>query len=180
MKLFTIGHSNHSLEKLVSLLVDHSVITLVDVRSTPYSRFNPQFNKENLKLELPRHNIQYLYKGESLGGRPSDPALYKNKQLPAKKVDYLHEVDYQAVMQRPWFIEGVDDLIEIASQGLTAILCSEEDPAKCHRHHLIACYLMENRPEINILHIRGDGTVQDAASLLKSLHQPPARQTSFL
>jgi uncharacterized protein (DUF488 family) len=179
MKLLTIGHSNHSLDDFVRLLDESGIMILVDVRTSPYSRYNPQFNKESLEVELPRCNIQYVYAGKYLGGRPSDPSLYKSHKLPEEGTDYLHEVDYSAVMERPWFIKGIQQLLEIADQDLTAIMCSEENPADCHRHHLIAKYILEHHPEVQVRHIRGDGTVFGAKQILKSVNSQPAKQDSL-
>jgi len=60
-------------------------------------------------------------------------------------------------MQREWFVRGIERLIEMAYEQTTVIMCSEEDPAHCHRHHLIAKYLLAEYPEIIVRHIRGDG-----------------------
>lgn len=180
MRLYTIGHSNHSLEKFIQLLEENGVMTLIDVRTMPASRYNPQFNKGNLEQALPQRNIQYVFAGQYLGGRPSDPACYKSRSLPAEGADYLHEVDYPEVMKRPWFVKGIERLLELADEQTAAIMCSEEDPAQCHRHHLIAKYLMRERPEVNIRHIRGDGTVFSAASLLVSVDDVKAEQPSLL
>ena len=180
MRLFTIGHSNHSLEKLFELLEGNGVMTLVDVRTMPASRYNPQFNKGNLEQALPQRDIQYVFAGNYLGGRPSDPACYKSRSLPAEGADYLHEVDYPEVMKRPWFTKGIERLLELADEQTTAVMCSEEDPAQCHRHHLIAKYVMREHPEVNVRHIRGDGTVFSAASLRVSVDDVQAEQPSLL
>ena len=179
IKLFTIGHSNHSLEKFIRLLEDNGIMTLVDVRTAPHSRYNPQFNKENLESVLPQRGIQYAHAGRFLGGRPSDPTCYKSRALPAEGADYLHEVDYPEVMQRKWFVQGIDRLLELADEQTTAIMCSEEDPAECHRHHLIARFLMAEHPEVNVRHIRGDGSVFGAKSLHLSLDEPAAEQPTM-
>lgn len=179
MKLFTIGHSAHSAEKFVRLLEMHGVLTLVDVRTAPASRYQPQFNKYNLEQLLPQHTIYYVFAGQALGGRPSDPTCYKSRTLPAEGADYLHEVDYPEVMQRPWFIKGIHRLLELAENQTTAIMCSEEDPAACHRHHLIAKYILREHPTCNVQHIRGDGVVFSAASLWVSVDTPPARQSTL-
>lgn len=171
MKLYTIGHSNHTQEKLVQLLVDNGIQTLVDVRTSPYSRHNPQFNKDNLEFWLSRSKITCIFSGKHLGGRPSDPTCYKHGKVPEEETDYLHEVDYRAVMEKPWFEKAIDDLLETAAESPTAILCSEEDPANCHRHHLIARYILELFPEVEVRHIRGDGRVYGAASILKSVDE---------
>lgn len=176
MKLFTIGHSNHSLEKLLRLLDDNGIELLVDVRTAPYSRYNAQFNRESLEAALVRHGIEYAYAGKYLGGRPTDPTCYKSRTLPAEGTDYLHEVDYPEVMRREWFIKGMDRLLELADERRTAIMCSEEDPAACHRHHLIAAYLMDEHPHVEVQHIRADGSVYGAGCILTSVDDGPAAE----
>ena len=179
MKLYTIGHSNHSLDELGHLLTDNQIETLVDVRTSPYSRYNPQFNKDSFIWDMPRRKIKYVYAGKKLGGHPSDPTCYKAGKTPPEDVDYLNEVDYKAIMERDWFIEGIEELLELTDQQTTAIMCSEEDPVKCHRHHLISQYINEEFPEVEIYHIRGDGIVFNARSIHKSVDKPPAEQLSL-
>jgi uncharacterized protein (DUF488 family) len=179
MELFTIGHSNHSIEKFVGLLDENRIMTLVDVRTTPMSRYNPQFNREALPQDLAAQQIQYVFAGKYLGGRPADPTCYKHRVMPGEGVDYLHEVDYPEVMKRSWFIQGIARLLELADEQTTAVMCSEEDPAQCHRHHLIARYLLRDYPEVRVRHIRADGSVYGAATLRVSVdtkeepEQPP-------
>jgi len=180
MKLYTIGHSNHSIDKFIHLLENNSITTLVDVRTSPYSRHNPQFNKENLEFVLSQREIQYAFAGKYLGGRPSDPACYRSRVLPREGTDYLHEVDYPEVMKRDWFVRGIERLLEMADEHTTAIMCSEENPAECHRHYLIAQYLMDNHPEVDVRHIRGDGTVFSARSIRESLNELSVEQPSLL
>jgi uncharacterized protein (DUF488 family) len=170
MKLYTIGHSNHTIDKLVGLLQANGITRLVDVRSSPYSRFNPQFNRETLEASLTERGIGYTFAGDALGGRPDDPTCYtENSQL----------VDYRCVMQQEWFQDGIKRLLELAVGELTAILCSEEDPARCHRHHLITRYLLDKHPELNIQHIRGDGVVFRAQMISASVDEPPSEQLSL-
>lgn len=180
MKLFTIGHSNHSLERFVRLLEENGVMTLVDVRTAPYSRYNPQFDKETLESALSRHSIQYAFAGEYLGGRPSDPSCYKSRFLPGEGADYLREVDYPEVMRREWFLRAINRLLELADEQTTAIVCSEENPAQCHRHHLIAKFLLREHPEVNVRHIRGDGIIIAAASILAAVEDIQAEQLPLL
>ena len=179
MKIYTIGHSSHPLEKFIRLLEDNGVMLLVDVRSAPYSRYNPQFNKENLELQLPTHDIQYAFAGKYLGGRPPDPSCYKSRKLPAEGADFLHEVDYPEVMKRPWFRQGIERLLELADEQTTAIMCSEENPAECHRHHLIAKYLIAEYPEYDVRHIRGDSSEYSARSIHISVDKPEAKQQTL-
>jgi uncharacterized protein (DUF488 family) len=165
MQLYTLGHSSHPLEEFIRLLSECGVTILVDVRSTPYSRFHPQFNKTALQQELLAHGIDYTWAGDALGGRPKDPSCYKHNALPSKPENYLQEVSYSEVMQRPWFIEGIHSLLEQAGEQTTCILCAEKDPALCHRHHLIARYLLEKDPDLTIWHILGDGSLLNARSI---------------
>ena len=152
LTIYTIGHSNIQASTLVALLEQYQIQVLVDVRSSPYSQYSPQFNRENIELTLQEAGIEYRFAGEYLGGRPKDPSCYKSSELPDGKVDYLHLVDYSIVMTKDFFQKGIQRLIELAQSSRTAIMCSEEDPARCHRHHLIGRYLTGKG--ITVLHIR--------------------------
>lgn len=158
MDIFTIGHSNIKAEVIVDLLKQHSIEVLIDVRSVPYSRFNPQFNRESFKRTLNNNGIQYAYAGHSLGGRPNDPTCYDGDQ-----------VQYSRIMDKPWYLQGIDQLLECAKYQRVALMCSEEDPKKCHRHNLIAQTLMERG--VTVWHIRGDGRLEEARP-----NQPEAQQ----
>ena len=79
--VFTIGHSTHPVEYFVDLLRRHGVTALADVRSAPYSRFNPQFNREALEQALDANDIKYVFLGRELGARPADPVLYKDGEV---------------------------------------------------------------------------------------------------
>jgi uncharacterized protein (DUF488 family) len=180
MKLLTVGHSNHTIERFVQLLDLGGIATLVDVRTSPASRFNPQFNQGSLDPVLAQHLVTYVFAGRYLGGRPPDPTCYKHRVLPPEGTDYLHEVDYPEVMRRDWFVKGIQRLLAIADEQTTAIMCSEENPAECHRHHLISKYLFQEYPEIDVRHIRGDGNIISARSILASVEDPPGEQMSLL
>lgn len=165
VRLFTIGHSAHALEKFVNLLELHGIQTVVDVRSVPTSRFHPQFSKRNLARALARQEIQYVFFGQELGGRPSDPTCYADGVLPEKGTKPWPKPDYVQMASRDWFIQGVERLLRYAVDQPTAILCSEEDPTHCHRHFLIAEYLAQHHPDIEVLHIRGNGTLLSAGDI---------------
>ena len=81
LNLYTIGHSTHTIEKFIELLLMHSISTVCDVRSSPYSKFNPQFNRELLKEELSKENIAYVFLGKELGPRSDDFDCYKNGKV---------------------------------------------------------------------------------------------------
>jgi uncharacterized protein (DUF488 family) len=179
LELYTIGHSSHPVDEFIRLLKEHGIRQIMDVRSIPYSRFHPQFNKAVLTQVLVANAIAYTWAGESLGGRPKDPTCYKNHVIPAKSADYIQEISYPDVMQRPWFVEGIQQLLEVAGQQTTCILCAEKDPARCHRHHLIAMYLLERYPDVTVWHILGDGSLVNARSIPNLDEPSDAHQLSF-
>jgi uncharacterized protein (DUF488 family) len=151
-RLFTIGHGNQDGATFVSLLRQHGVSTLVDVRSAPYSRYAPHFSKAVLRGLLDDVGIRYQWAGDALGGRPSDPACYRDC------VVQPGNVDYDFVARQPWYEEGIVRLMAQARGGVTAMMCSEENPRRCHRHRLIEPSLRERG--LDVLHIRADGTLE--------------------
>jgi uncharacterized protein (DUF488 family) len=175
--IYTIGHSNVPAGDILALLITHSIAVLVDVRSSPYSQYCPQYNRETLIQTLRQAGIEYRYLGDTLGGRPQDPTCYKLGQLPDKGDDYMHLVDYPAVMTKNFFQTGIQQLIVFAKQARTVVMCSEEDPARCHRHHLIGKYLVSK--DVIVLHIRGDGNVAPDQQSKDLAIEPKAQQLSL-
>jgi uncharacterized protein (DUF488 family) len=151
-RVMTIGHSSQEPAAFVSLLRLHGVTTVVDVRSAPYSRYAPQFNQGALRSLVETAGLRYIWAGDRLGGRPGDPACYRDG------VVRVGNLDYGAMARQPSYQEGVRLLLDEAARGLTAVLCSEEDPRRCHRHRLIEPTLHERG--VNVLHIRADGALQ--------------------
>jgi len=146
--VFTIGHSNHSAEKFVRLLKVYGIEILIDTRSHPYSRHAPRFNARALEAVLSKDGIGYLFLGGELGGRPEGREFY----------DAKGRVDYALVgCSRP-FLDGISRLEKEIRTHTVALLCSEEDPARCHRR-LLAGRALEERG-IMLRHIRGDGSVE--------------------
>jgi uncharacterized protein (DUF488 family) len=174
LTIYTIGHSNVPASALISLLQQYEIQVLVDVRSSPYSQYAYQFNKEALQAALQEAGIQYRFAGDFLGGRPKDPTCYKMKELPDGEADYLHLVDYTAVMTKVFFQKGIQRLLELAGDYHVVVMCSEEDPAQCHRHHLIGKYLIQNG--VVVLHIRGNGYSVKDEQLPNLPEEPPAKQ----
>jgi uncharacterized protein (DUF488 family) len=175
VEILSIGHSNLAADDLVAALKAHQIEIVIDVRSSPYSQFAPQFNRLDLAQTLSKASIDYEFAGEALGGRPTDPTCYRNGEIPPPKANYLKEVDYQTVATKSWYLEGLDRLIEIATEKPTAIMCSEEDPSRCHRHHLIAHTLLDR--DIPVWHIRKSGERERAA---RSNSEPTLEQAALL
>jgi uncharacterized protein (DUF488 family) len=166
------------MESFLAMLAKHGIQTLVDVRSSPYSRHAPQFSKRDLAEALNQAGIRYVYEGQSLGGRPADPKCYRKGVLPPQDAEYLDEVDYAAVMKSPWFLEGVERLLTLAAEAPTAILCSEANPAECHRHHLIATYIVRKHPSVDVIHIVEKGAFS-ARNLPSKADDPTVIQPSL-
>jgi uncharacterized protein (DUF488 family) len=169
LTIYSVGHSNLTIEGFLTLLTDHGIETIVDVRSMPYSQYSPQFNREELQRALDRQGISYAYAGDFLGGRPTEPSCYKNGVVPEGKADYLSLVDYPAVARQPTYQRGLNRLLEIAAESRTAVMCSEEDPNRCHRQHLIAQTLLEK--DCSVLHIRSrpPGGIEEATKIASQL-----------
>ncbi|MHB8526633.1 MAG: DUF488 domain-containing protein [Candidatus Acidiferrales bacterium] len=125
--ILTIGHSNRSLEEFLALLQAHGVQRLVDVRTVPRSRHNPQFNRDALPQTLRRARIAYTYLAK-LGGlrraRPDSPNTGWNN------LSFRGFADY---MQAPVFAAGIARLGELAQTKRCAIMCAEAVPWRCHR-----------------------------------------------
>lgn len=126
---FTIGHSNYTLEQFVQLLKTHGIAYLIDIRSAPYSKYTPQFNKESIQHELKKENVGYVYMGDRLGGRYTSPdLLFENGA-----------VDFDKVRHTKVFIDAISRVIEGIKKGhKLALMCSEKQPFDCHRFALVS------------------------------------------
>jgi uncharacterized protein (DUF488 family) len=168
--IYTIGHSTHTIERFVELLKQHSIETVVDVRSAPASRFVPHFSKRAVEAQLPRHGLSYVYKGDAVGGLPADISL-------------RHEdgrTNYDRVAQTERFKNGIDWLVDRATSSKVVLMCAEENPAKCHRHLLIARVL--NARGVNVQHIRGENRLEsysETESQLNAGNSPSAQVDLF-
>jgi uncharacterized protein (DUF488 family) len=140
--LYTIGHSSHKAEEFVALLHQYGIQLLVDVRSSPYSRYVPQANREALTRTVEAAGIAYRWLGDQLGGKPGGIAA-----------------DYDELRDSPAFREGIADLVILAAERCTAIMCAEGDHRQCHRYKLITPALLEQA--VHVLHIQPDGSLVD-------------------
>ncbi len=155
-RVLTIGHSNHSLEHFLNLLKVHSIEIVADTRSYPYSDYAPHFDREPLKQKLKEARLRYVDLGKELGGRPKGAEFYDTKG----------RVFYDRVAATPTFQEGLSRLEQGIYKYTVVILCSEENPAACHRKLLIGKVLTEHNFPVE--HIRGDGRIQTDAEVSAS------------
>lgn len=164
LAIWTVGHSNHPLAEFLELLRSERIGVLVDVRSFPYSRHAPQFNREELESALRGCSIRYLFLGEALGRRPSSEDEYD---------DEGHAL-YWRMARNPMFLATVDRLIAGAREHRIALVCSEADPQDCHRRLLVGKVLAERGVELR--HILRDGrvTAESAVGVVS-----PAQPTLF-
>ena len=149
--IHTIGHSNHPLDAFIALLKQQRIVCLVDVRSRPFSRFNPHFNTKRLAEALNGVGIAYRWAGEYLGGMPA-----------AARQKMGGKPDWSRVAEVPGFGAALDNLISDPTRPL-AIMCAEENPNHCHRRLLLTPHLLKRGAEV--LHIRGDGRIQPEQEL---------------
>ena len=158
-KIFTIGHSTHSAEAFLALLREHGVNAVADVRSSPYSQHNPQFNRETLGRFLRAKQIHYVFLGQELGARSDDRSCYENGQ-----------VQYARLAQTALFQNGLERVLDGATRFRVALMCAEKEPLECHRTLLVAKALVERGQAV--AHIHGDGhleTHEDAMERLLGL-----------
>ena len=143
MPLYSIGHSNVPIERFLELLQHHAISTLVDARSTPYSRYNPQFRRSELHGALLAQGIRYRFLGDRLGGKPPDNRL--------RHAD--GSVDYDLVAASEFFQTGLQQLIEMGATANVAFMCAEADYKHCHRYWLITRALLQQGGAVqHILH----------------------------
>jgi uncharacterized protein (DUF488 family) len=166
--VYTIGHSAHTAKEFEGLLLGNGIEVVVDIRSAPYSRYAPQFDKELLQKSLAETGIKYLFLGRELGGRPESPAYY----------DAHGRVLYGRMKTDPAFAAGIERLERGIANFRVALLCGEEDPACCHRRLLVGRVLAERGHEL--LHIRAGGSRQSDAQVAAESGKPLASEQPAL
>lgn len=157
--IFTIGHSNHSIDYFLELLQTHDINCVVDVRSTPASSYSPQFNQLPLSNFLKLNDILYMHFGKEFGARQE-----------AKEVlDNNGKVNFEVFRQTDAFSQGVERIKKGLNKNFKiALMCSEGNPMECHRFSMVAVYLEKN-VGLNIQHILKDKTLISNTLLEKEL-----------
>ena len=129
--IYTIGYGNRIIEDFINLLHRNKIDYLIDIRTNPFSRFNPNFRRKSLELHLINNEIRYLFFGSELGGKPKDQSCYTNEK-----------VDYEKIKVKPFFKSGIDELLKLVESGNTvALMCAEQSPVHCHRKLLVGEHL---------------------------------------
>lgn len=139
--IYTIGHSNHSMVAFVSLLTAHNIGCLIDVRSKPYSKYQPHFCRNPLATSVIAEGIEYLYGGRVLGG--------------------LNEVSISS----PEFLASMTRIMEISETKPVALMCSEKDPKTCHRAMKLTAWVHAKHPDLVCAHIIPGQPLMDSKKL---------------
>lgn len=146
-EILTIGHSNLALDEFLDRLARHDIEVVADVRSRPYARYATHFDAGPIKAAIEASGRRYLFLGRELGGRPEGDEFY----------DAEGHVRYDRVAAAPFFLAGLERLQRGIARYCVALMCSEGDPAGCHRHLLIG-RVLEDRG-VTVRHIGPDGTL---------------------
>ncbi|MEO8956548.1 MAG: DUF488 domain-containing protein [Ktedonobacteraceae bacterium] len=155
--IYTIGYGNRSMQEFIRLLKQYGISYLIDIRSRPYSRFNPEFSKETLAMRLKQSGVRYVFMGDTLGGRPDDSTCYIDGQ-----------VDYTQVRVKPFYQQGIERIRTAWEKQLrVALMCSEAKPYECHRGKLIGNTLLEH--EIEVAHIDEKGKIMEQREINRKL-----------
>jgi len=152
--IYSIGHGNKSIDEFISELKYFEINYLIDVRSSPYSKWNPQYNQTTIDNLLKSESITYVFLGDKLGGLPSDYSCYKDGK-----------VEYELVKHKDFFVEGINRLLAANKKNINvAVMCSETNPAECHRSKLIGQELLAHG--ISIKHIVGGNKIKSQEAVM--------------
>ena len=156
--IYSIGHGNKKIEDFIAELKSFKIQFLLDIRSKPYSKWNPQFNQSSLDLELKNNGITYVFVGDTLGGLPEDRSCY----------DYDGKVVYDLIKEKDFFKQGLERLTTANEKKINlAIMCSESKPEECHRSKLIGQELLNK--EISLKHIVSYKRVKSQETVMNEL-----------
>jgi len=163
-RLYTIGHSNHDMERFMELLKMHAITAVGDVRSSPYSKYMSQYNREPLQQALKQNRITYVFLGDELGPRSQDPGCYVDGR-----------VQYARLVETESFKRGIQRVSTGMKTYRIALMCAEKDPIFCHRMILVCRVLRSGPVEIN--HILEDGRIESLQeSERRLMHELKMRQ----
>ncbi len=154
--VYTIGHSTQTVEHFIELLQMHGITAVADVRSSPYSRINPQFNREPLRERLRQSGIAYAFLGKQLGARSDDRRCYRDGK-----------VQYDLLAQTSLFKDGIARVLEGSDTYRVGLMCAEKDPLECHRAILVSRVLHERA--VDIKHVLADGRVETQEDLVERM-----------
>jgi uncharacterized protein (DUF488 family) len=145
--ILTVGHSIHTREVFLRLLATHGVTAVCDVRSRPYSRMSPHFNREDLREALSEEAIAYVFLGQELGARTGDRTCYRDGK-----------VQFNLLSRTESFQRGLHRVEQGSRKHRVALMCAEKEPLECHRSILVARHLVSRG--LDVQHIHADGRLE--------------------
>ncbi len=157
--LYSIGHGQKTQEEFISELRSFDIHFLVDVRSSPYSKWVNHFNQGIIERWLKQESVRYVYMGDYIGGRPLNDICYDEEGY----------FDYRMMAEEPTFKIGLNRLVDANNKKCrVAIMCSESDPSECHRSKLIGreLYFLHN---ISMNHIIAINKTISQEEIMKTL-----------
>lgn len=158
MDIYTIGHSNYPVEKLIDMLKHYNINTVVDIRGTPYSKYNVQYNKETIAQTLKETGFIYIYMAKEFAANRENKISYNNERYS----------DFEKVITEKEFLNGIERLKTGCGKGYNiALLGAMQDPIRCHRSILVGRSLRENG--FNVKHILDDYTLASQENIEESL-----------
>ncbi len=156
--LYTIGHSNHSMDDFLALLERHGIEAVFDVRSKPYSRIHPHFRYKPLAGALQKAGIEYVFAGKALGARPDDPDCREQGRISFARLAQRHE-----------FAAALKQIRQVAESRRVCLMCAEKEPLSCHRTLLICRNLRGG--DLCMYHILADGSLEAHGETEKRMMQ---------
>ena len=158
MEIFTIGHSNYKVEKLIDMLRYYNINCVVDIRGTPYSKYNVQYNKETIRDTLIKEGFVYIYMAKEFAAKRENKVSYN-------KEGYS---DFEKVIYEEEFKNGIERLKNGCKKGYRiALLGAMQDPIRCHRSILVGRELVQHG--FNVKHILDDYSIAYQDDIEKSL-----------
>ena len=158
MDIYTIGHSNYSVEKLIDMLKFYDINCVVDIRGTPYSKYNIQFDKETIKYTLTHSGFIYIYMAKELAAKRINKQSYNSEGYS----------DFEKVIHEDDFINGIKRLKVGCEKGYKiALLGAMQEPIRCHRSILVGRALRDYA--FNVKHILDDYSIASQEDIEKNI-----------
>ena len=158
MEIYTIGHSNYPYNKLIEMIKKYNINCVVDIRETPYSKYNVQYNKEDFYKSLKKSGYIYIYMGKEFGAKRLNPVSYTLEGY----------ADFEKVIKEDIFLNGIKRLKNGCSLGYKIVLLGAmQDPIRCHRSILMGRILRKEGFEVH--HIVHEGHIEDERYIENSL-----------
>lgn len=163
--IFTIGHGARDISEFFQLLIKYEIEYLVDVRSYPYSKYHPSYNREIIAEHGKSYGVKYLFMGDSLGGRPKDKSCYSTE----KDEEGKSKVLYNEIKKKDFFINSINRLVVANNKKIKiACMCSELKPCECHRSKLIGEVLLLDKNIVSY-HIDEHGNLKSQAEVINEI-----------